>query len=107
MTRENAIKQLKMLKEHLKNDMYADDVNALNMAISALKQMDEVDRIGMFAALYGIPIRKGHWTVDEDRDDPGRKWDWRRFYCSECSHWQTYGKTKFCCHCGAEMERKE
>lgn len=38
MTRANAIKQLKMLKEHLKNDMYADDVNALNTAIQALEQ---------------------------------------------------------------------
>lgn len=40
MTRKNAIKQLKMLKEHLKNDMYADDVNALNTAIQALELLD-------------------------------------------------------------------
>lgn len=38
MTREKAIKQLKELIEHLKNDMYADDKKALEMAIKALEQ---------------------------------------------------------------------
>ena len=37
MTNKNAIKQLKMLKEHLKNDMYADDQNAINKGIEALE----------------------------------------------------------------------
>lgn len=38
MIREEAIKQLKELIEHLKNDMYADDKKALEMAIQALLQ---------------------------------------------------------------------
>lgn len=39
MTREDAIKQLKELIEHLKNDMYADDKKALEMAIQALENI--------------------------------------------------------------------
>lgn len=42
MTKKTAIKQLKMLKEHLKNDMYADDVHALNTAIQALESLDKI-----------------------------------------------------------------
>lgn len=38
MSKEEAIKQLKELIEHLKNDMYADDKKALEMAIQALEQ---------------------------------------------------------------------
>ena len=44
---------------------------------------------------------RGYWTVDEDREN--RRWDWRRFYCSACGRWQTYGTTRYCMHCGAEM----
>ena len=48
--------------------------------------------------------RKGHWRMDIDNS---RGHDWRRFYCSECGSWQTYGYTRFCCDCGAPMEKEE
>ena len=52
-----------------------------------------------------VPSRKkGQWSIDVARNDPDRKWDWRRFYCSVCGGWQTYGQTKYCPKCGAEME---
>jgi rRNA maturation endonuclease Nob1 len=44
--------------------------------------------------------RTGHW---EENVDNSRRWDRRRFYCSECGNWQTYGKTDFCPSCGAKM----
>ena len=42
-----------------------------------------------------------HWIKDVDNT---RRWDRVRFYCSRCKHWQTYGETAYCCHCGAKME---
>ena len=44
--------------------------------------------------------KTGTWSVDIDKT---RGWDWRRFYCSECGKWQTYGMLKFCPNCGSEM----
>lgn len=54
-----------------------------------------------------VPRHKGYWTIDVDYDDPDRRWDRRRFYCSVCGSWQTYGETKYCPKCGAEMETTE
>ena len=31
----------------------------------------------------------------------------RRWYCSECGEWQTYGKTPYCPYCGAKMEAND
>ena len=45
--------------------------------------------------------RIGEWIIDKDDN---RGWDRVRYYCSECHDWQTYGRTKFCPHCGARME---
>ena len=45
-------------------------------------------------------------------DRPQGEWeerpseDWisiRRWYCSECGEWQTYGMTNYCPNCGADM----
>lgn len=35
---------------------------------------------------------------------PEEKWTRERFYCSVCNGWNTYGKSKFCPNCGAEMK---
>ena len=45
MTNKNAIKQLNMLKEHLKNDAYADDINALNKGIDALEKLEKLKKL--------------------------------------------------------------
>lgn len=44
--------------------------------------------------------KQGHWIIDVDNN---RHWDKRRFYCSECGHWQTYGETDYCPKCGSRM----
>lgn len=60
--------------------------------------------IGKELPSVALSRTKGHWIIDEDRNDPDRKWDWRRFKCSACGRWQTYGMTSYCPKCGAEME---
>ena len=31
----------------------------------------------------------------------------RRFYCSNCGNWNTYGMTRYCPDCGAKMKGRE
>ena len=63
----------------------------------ALEQMKESNNN------TGFP--EGKWTENYDKN---REW-WcrRRFYCSNCGDWQTYGKPKYCPNCGAKMERED
>lgn len=56
-------------------------------------------------------------TIDEQPtiDPPQGEWEerfveyaspWfrRRFYCSNCGNWNTYGMTRYCPDCGAKMK---
>ena len=46
---------------------------------------------------------KGEW---EER--PSEDWiSIRRWYCSECGEWQTYGMTNYCPNCGCRMKGAE
>ena len=72
-----------------KCDLVLNDVvliKAYDLAIEALKQEPT-----------------GHWIIDIDES---RRWDRKRFYCSECGEWQTYGETKFCPNCGMPMGKE-
>lgn len=47
----------------------------------------------------------GEWKekiVDDPIDNCGGLFR-RRFYCTVCGNWQTYGRPKFCPNCGANM----
>ena len=46
----------------------------------------------------------GHWIKDVD---DSQRWDRIRYYCSECGDWHTYGESKYCPNCGAEMEKAD
>lgn len=46
--------------------------------------------------------KKGKWTVRIDPDD--KPLFRRKYVCSACGDWNTYGMTNFCPNCGAEME---
>lgn len=48
----------------------------------------------------------GQWEERYIEDDEC-PWTRRRFYCSHCGKWQTYGRTKFCSNCGAKTEVKK
>lgn len=83
-------------------------------AITFKQESEEGDRYGIFCdkkyfdrfsdymySLEGWEEKKpGTWKIDIDHS---RGWDWRRFYCSECGGWQTYGAPEFCPKCGARM----
>lgn len=50
-----------------------------------------------------VPDRKiGKWEEKIVQDE--NPWFRRRFYCSVCGDWNTYGKSDFCPNCGAEMK---
>lgn len=61
MTREEAIEILKDTPFICPSVVDID--GAINMAISALEQMETVDRVGMFAELYGIPKQEPCDTI--------------------------------------------
>ena len=53
-------------------------------------------------AVNEVPEKKGHWTeVNDPNESPYFR---RRWYCSSCGDWQTYGDTPYCPSCGARME---
>ena len=62
---------------------------------------EDTDRIRDIPAADVEPIVYGEWEerVVEEAD----VWSKRRFYCSACGDWQTYGKTPRCCYCGAHL----
>ena len=80
-----------MREKHIQQKQDADKVEVsvlqLNRVIKVLEQE---------------PI--GPWIIDIDES---RRWDRKRFYCSSCGDWQTYGETKFCPDCGCAMERSD
>ncbi len=51
------------------------------------------------------PARCGVWEERSVKDDDC-VWTRRRFYCSACGGWNTYGKTKYCPECRAKMRRE-
>jgi len=104
MTREKALEVLNTY------DMSEDNsdrefIEAIQKAIEALKNIGKYRKKAKRWKRKALAIKpKGHWITDIDHS---RGFDWRRFYCSECREWQTYGKTAFCCSCGAEMESED
>lgn len=68
----------------------------------------EIQHKALLEAIDNIPdadaqeIRHGFW--EEKIVDEAEMFFRRRFYCSVCNNWTSYGKTKFCPHCGAKMD---
>ena len=91
MTREEAIARLEANRGAF---VFKETNEALNMAIKALQGGD---------AKTSIPT--GTWEEKYISDDDCI-WTRRRFYCSSCVKWNTYGKTDFCPHCGAKMYKE-
>lgn len=49
-----------------------------------------------------VPVVHGRWEVKYVEDaEPFQR---RRFYCSACGDWTTYGETRCCPNCGARMD---
>lgn len=69
-----------------------EDANDMKAKIYAvIQEMDPVPAAG-----------RGSWEVRPAPEEDyllGR----RRYYCSECGDWNTYGESDFCPRCGADM----
>lgn len=78
-----------------------------------IERLRNATRLPMLAALCNeaadtieaLTKPVGTWTEKIVLDENG-KFDFcsRRFYCSACGVWNSYGKTKNCPECGARME---
>ena len=86
MEREKAVKTLNdMIGDYHYNGVrYTTKIEALEYAIKSLS-------------------RVGYWEEKYLKDEPPLFR--RRFYCSACGNWNTYGKPKYCPDCGARMEQ--
>lgn len=50
-------------------------------------------------------IKHGHWEYRYLEDEP--IFFQKRWYCSVCGRWTTYGAPDYCMHCGAKMDEVE
>lgn len=53
-----------------------------------------------------VELKEGFWR-EVYKEDDDCLWTKRRFYCSACGSWQTYGETRYCPDCGAKMTKEE
>lgn len=51
----------------------------------------------------GLP-KKGKWTSRYDPED--KPFFRKKYVCSACGEWNTYGMSDYCPKCGAEMEKE-
>lgn len=61
------------------------------------------------SAIEAVPSAdrpSGEWAIyfDKVENGMGGTYRERRWYCSACGKWQTYGETDFCPNCGARMK---
>ena len=80
-------------------------------AIDAINEMFAkcLARNKAIEAVNSVQARTGRWEerIVEDREKDPVGLFRRRFYCPFCGEWQTYGVTRYCPECGAEMEIEE
>lgn len=81
------------LKERFIGDFGADNL-LLNAILEFIDDEDAVE-----------PVPQGEW--EERFVEFGNLFSRRRFYCSNCGDWQTYGMTRYCPECGAKMAVKK
>ena len=82
------IKREDAIETTWKEPTYADPINILTEVRDRIEAIPSADR------------PQGEW---EER--PSEDWiSIRRWYCSECGEWQTYGMTNYCPNCGCRMK---
>lgn len=82
-----------------------EDCHIKNMGMNRWIRFEEA--VKALNALPAAQMRQktGHWTEQTmDSADPVFL---RRWYCSACGGWQTYGEPPYCPMCGANMRGKE
>ena len=60
---------------------------------------------GKNEAEQALEPKRGEWIDRYDEDD--KPFFKRKYVCSACGGWNTYGKSKYCPKCGAKMEVQE
>lgn len=70
---------------------------------------DNTDKV-TFSTKHGKEVvfkkeRLGRW--EERHVECENPWFRKRFYCTACEDWQTWGETKYCPNCGAKMDLDE
>ena len=71
----------------------------LNLRKRVEKQREEINRLQ--EKIKGLQPKFGFWDVSYDESEHPlfqRKWS-----CSACGDWNTYGRTPYCPNCGAKM----
>lgn len=61
----------------------------------------EDDKIVGGEQVFPKPPKRGKWTVRIDQDD--KPLFRRKYVCSACGEWTSYGMSDFCPNCGADM----
>lgn len=54
--------------------------------------------------------KTGYWILEihDRQSDKGMSgYFYKRYVCSHCRRWQTYGQTAYCPHCGFPMKTEE
>lgn len=70
------------------------------------ERLDTRERIAnLVERMPTIDPPQGEW--EERIVEDAELWFRRRFYCSNCGGWNTYGMTRYCPDCGAKMEGGE
>jgi len=77
---------------------YIDREDALSIALEG-RSSEEIHHY--LKRLPIIQIREGQWTEENDPTDA--PFFQRKFRCSACNGWNTYGFTRYCPECGAKM----
>ena len=65
----------------------------------------EDDRIVGGEQVFPKLPKKGKWSSRYDPED--KPFFRKKYYCSCCGEWNTYGMSDYCPNCGAEMERAD
>ncbi len=76
-------------------------IEDLQKGLTTLQKCYEIADTTVDEVLKQLP-KRGEWIDRYDEDD--KPFFKRKYVCSACGHWNTYGKSKYCPNCGAKME---
>ena len=94
-----------MMKGYVKKQVLIDALNSLAENSGKIVKREVYDAIENAPEDEVTPTKEcGEWTYKFERDSLDRLGLLsRRWYCSECGDYQTYGETEYCPNCGAKM----
>ena len=89
------------LTDELLKGIEADTGKSVQTAFTKSVCMILCKAIEQQPTIHAAPERTGTWSEEYDpNDDPFFR---KKYRCSACGDWNTYGFTRFCPACGARM----